>query len=578
MFTPPLTTMMLHSFWPEFDIATEIDSFKGESEFALRIGEWFRRSQFSSDDMPEIPVIARFAGQRSIPSFFGTDVESEESARLGGSIVSARVRLDQLLKHYLQYHGLDEQQEIFDLGTPIIPAAVTSGLSFRDQCEEWLKNTDQNSPKVHICIIDRGEKSASGPDDFAGNLTHAETSNVKMSDHALYVLYALLERLDSFGGLSDCKIYCSLVRPPARQVGKKCFAHSNSTEMVTALRKARKLLSSVSNPVLLNMSMGTHAGPHNGKSPLETQVQKLMAPSDRFFFASAGNEGLKGVANRVDLGVDEQDTMLLHTGPAQKEELLIEFWWREPPKNGDVQFDVQISEYDAGKKSFVTKFGTPLGISALASASVLTRQTTHKFKNVLCASLFEKKCYSGMSCAALGLSTKPGSGGFPIMQVEITIRSIGNPAAVNSWLVVSDDPGTAFVEGSKSGSVTLPASDLAVVSVGGIHRSNRKLIPWARASRGRASVYTDYTYTPPSQDESQRAPWLASRVELSVTSDMGTSFASPRACADAVKVLLNPKFPNKPTTVEELVARLLTLNAPLAPADWDEREGYGQLG
>jgi hypothetical protein len=298
------------------------------------------------------------------------------------------------------------------------------------------------------------------------------------------------------------------------------------------------------------------------------------ASSGRFFFASAGNEGLKGVSNRADLKADVQDALLLHTGPAASKELLLEFWWREPPRNGDVQLDVQVSEYDSGTQKFVPKFGTPLGISAATAAAVLTTQTTHKFKNVLCASLFKKKCYSNMSCAAFGLSSTPGSAGFPIMQIEVTIRSIGYPAVVNSWLVVSDDPGTSFIEGTKSGSLTLPASDLAVVSVGGIHRPRAALIPWARASRGRASVYTDYTPLPPVQDLSQRAPWLAGRVELSVTSDMGTSFASPKACADAARVLLRKSC----TTVEALVAELLSKTTPLPAKDWDEREGYGQLG
>jgi hypothetical protein len=264
MFTPSLTTMMLHSFWPDFDITTDFEAFKNEGEFAQRIEEWFKCNKFPPGEMPEIPVIARVRSRQPSSAVFGPDVTFDEVGQPGGLIVSARLRLDELLKHYLQNYRLDEYQEVFDLGTSLIDAAATSGLGVRDQCKEWLEKTNQQSPKVHICIIDRGEKSSGSPDDFGGYLTHAETTNVKMSDHALYVLYALLERLDSIGLLSDCKIYCSLVKPPAKQIGKKCFGHSNSIEMVTALRKAQSLLSGVSDPVLFNMSMGTHAGPHNG--------------------------------------------------------------------------------------------------------------------------------------------------------------------------------------------------------------------------------------------------------------------------------------------------------------------------
>jgi hypothetical protein len=566
MFTPSLISMVLHSFWSDFNIITDALDLDHPREVADLLADWSSRRQLRV--WPQVPVLARTSDLNRAREHFKECVQFDEVPEFSGSLVWGRVPIDRLIKYYSSYCDLPEDDEVFDLGTTLTDAAEGDD-SLTEQCEKWLKQTNLNSPNVHICIIDRGKDSSHGPNDFGGYLTHAERSGVDMTDHATQVLYALLERLDHYKILPECKLYCSLVKPPAKPIGKKCFDHANSVELVTALKKVRGVLSWSLSPVLFNLSMGTHAGPHNGASPLEMYANRQASPSQgRYFFASAGNDGLKGVANRAFLEPNTQESFLLRTGSRQTAELLLEFWWRQPPQ-GTVEFEVQIYEYDPEKMAFSRQFTSTLKISSSKSGVVLAQQP-QSFKNVVCASLFHSRCYKDLSCAALAVSTI-GNPGLPIIDIEVTVRSTHQRAIVNGWVVVSDDPETAFIAGNKSGSLTLPASDLEILSVAGVGRT---LQPWGRSSRGPASIYTDYAVMPPGPSP-QQTPWLAHRVELGALGAVGTSFASPRACADAANIVRAAPRRKQCNSIPNLVAELLRI--PRANLSWTGRWGCGRL-
>jgi hypothetical protein len=124
---------------------------------------------------------------------------------------------------------------------------------------------------------------------------------------------------------------------------------------------------------------------------------------------------------------------------------------------------------------------------------------------------------------------------------------------------------TAFLEGGPQGTLRVPATATGVVAISGIGGPNQ---PWSHSSRGPAGDYSVGGTSPP------QVPHLAYPVKAtSAPRDEGTSFASPRACADTAKFLRG-----KPAgqTIDDLVNNHLSRPGPALPA-WNPRTGYGDV-
>jgi hypothetical protein len=422
---------------------------------------------------------------------------------------------------------------------------------------DLLDKTGQQSVSVQVAVVDRGlDAPGTTPHDFNGKLAHASSTDVDISDHAMSVLSILLERLDNYGILPETEVICALVKEPASPIGRKCFKHANAVELEDVLHKLQPLLSTGRLPVALNMSLGTHVGPHNGESPLEEFIRQLASPSSgQYFHTSAGNANMTGIASQRELTAGIPENLKLRTGPNACGEILVEFWWREPP-GGSLSIEVEVFSATDSPLWSLPLDPTYVG-SALAALPA-------GFNNVVCESLFHAQCHNDMSCIAFALSTKQPPG-LPILNIEFTL-SCPVDVVVNSWIVVSEDLLSAFLEGNNEGTVSVPGSDPEVLSVAGV-RSSGQL--WARSSHGPVGVYQRGT-TP------STVPYVA--FLASYRGDWGTSFASPRACAATANIIRDASKRTQCTTIKDLVHEILyeNLNLPSGSSlSWNPRTGFG---
>src|ERR1700726_982603 len=139
-------------------------------------------------------------------------------------------------------------------------------------------------------------------------------------------------------------------------------------------------------------------------------------------------------------------------------------------------------------------------------------------------SLFHAKCRNDLSCIAFAISAAKALQPLDIrFGLESTVDVV-----VNAWIVVAEEElQTTFIEGGPDGPVRVPASDSSILSVAGAEAGGHM---WEGSSRGPAAHYRS--------GAPGRAPLMAHLVNL--RGEFGTSYSSPRACADVLPVLADP--------------------------------------
>jgi len=554
MLSPSLVSMILHSVWRDADqprVRADLNSL-GEVVRVLR----GLTAGGENREPPRVPIVGRSRSGERVQSFLGNHVQVE---RYDQAFFWGRVPVGPLIEYFERTHDIPSDDEFIDLGTTLRDHAM--GGVVAQSCKNLMAKTGSKQPKtVQVVLIDRGEdNSGATPEDFNGQLAHADKTDLRMSDHALNVLYVLLERLDHHTALPVTEMVCALVRRPTSAIGLKCFQHANVNEMLDALKKLKPMLSR-SLPVALNMSLGTHCGPHNGVSPLEDFVRTLAPVSSSYYFhASAGNDGMTGVAGRRKLRAGVKDCLKVRTGSNNSGEILIEFWWVDDPKSS---FSMEVSASDSAGSPVLGSLRINSKVGAQLS-NVGPSFTPSGSGPVICQSLFHARCHKDMNCVAFALSTKSPPG-LPMLDVEFSLEDSVD-TVVNAWIVVSEDRQSCFIEGSNEGTISVPATDPEVVSVTGID-SNRQ--PWPRSSRGPGSVYQVGVASHPST-----VPYMAHLVELGHLGEVGTSFASPRACADTANIIRDKVKRAHCTSIKNLVNEILAPGG--SPLPWNPRTGFG---
>jgi hypothetical protein len=390
---------------------------------------------------------------------------------------------------------------------------------------------------------------------------------VDLSSHAEQVLDVVLDRLSAIpkgvapaptNMLPSTAVSMALVinpNPDLVQGSLDCFHQHCAPEMLDAVKAIDNLLDGDKLTAVVNMSLGTHVGPHNGESPLEQYISgTLFKPKDRFLFASAGNEGSRGISARLDLVQDEADYMELAVNE-HCTELLVEFWWDDAiPADLEIRADVS-----AGRSSLST-----IVIKPGLAGTVLAPAPMGTVKSFKCMTLLQSKSSGTMSCIAFAITRPTPAPGMQLTALQISFDLTARSAdpAVHAWVVICEDhQKTAFVQAGPEGTVSVPASAPDVVSVAAYDKGLKQM--WRKSSRGPASRYSSL-----SQTESPAMAHLSHSVGMGPT-DHGTSFASPRAAADAAHALSVAGRRANCTEVEKLIKETYASVA----SKWDPRHG-----
>jgi len=551
MFTPSLISAMIHSVWRQADL---------NDLRIIRLSDLADQLKTVSeprDGWPFVPVIGGPANRVII------DALGLQSKEIGEwrtfSRFWTRARWDNLRTLFTRPAHEIHAEEFLDLGTAIQPLAPVKTVD--QTCHDLLKKSAQ-STAINVGIVDRGDSvTGNTPDDFGGKLAHTNTTNVVWSGHALEVLSVLLERIERHKGIPQCAFYCGLVTDPSNHIGLDCFDHANAVEMLNELNALSKNLRHSKLPLIVNVSLGTHVGPHNGQSPLEECVSQIASAgnSNEFVVVAAGNDGLSGQMGRIELQANTKDYMRIRTGRTGTTELLVEFWWQEPSSlaNADLELEVSIAPLVGQPYATFT-------IDPLYKGRTLATRFRHKVSTTLLrGSVFRDRCHNDMSCIALMLSTTDKT---DLESLHINCGLVSKaPVIVNAWIVVCGDPETAFIGSADIGSIMVPATEKSVLSVAGVDKQGQ---PWLQSSRGVAGVYAALPTLP-------SAPHLSHLVDFRGGMSVGTSYAAPRAAGDLAGVLLgNLALSN--SSMINVADEILKINS-VVPGSWNPRIGRGAV-
>jgi hypothetical protein len=522
---------------------------------------------------PRLPLIGR--SEPDSRSMLRKHLPAGTRLAEDGDFLWGRVPLDALIRHFLAAGSVSLNTEHLDLGTPVRGAAAGAGAG--PNLANFLNQTvSPTSAHVGVALVDLGETKPAGtpgvPRSFGGKLRHVPYppgTLVDLSTHAEQVLEVLLDRLSAIPNgpvaaattnmLPRTTVSMALVINPNPDVVRgslDCFHQHGAPEMLDAVKAIDKLLDGDNLPAAVNVSLGTHVGPHNGGSPLEQYISgTLFKPSERFLFASAGNEGNRGISARLDLLRGEADYMELVVSE-HCTELLVEFWWDDAGPA-----DLEVMAHVAGGGASLATIVIRPGLAG----TLLAPAPMGKIKPMAFMTLLQSKSSGTMSCIAFALTRAPPAAGgqLPELRISFDLTTKSADAAVHAWVVICDQQQeTAFIHAGPEGTVSAPASDPKVVSVAGFDKGLKQM--WRSSSRGPAS-----RYSPGSPTQSPAMAHLCHSIGLGPTPP-GTSFASPRATADAAEPLADPNRRKACTEVEKLIKETYGSVAPT----WDPRHGF----
>jgi len=563
MFSASLTSMMFHSFLPDVGpesggVARETRDYKTTFDLADLLSSWTDAS--ITQEWPSLPVVGRTAVPVELTQWFGSHVRADSLP--SATFFWGRIPINLLVQFYREFREIGPERQYVDLGTTI--QASGSGSSFDHDCSAYLARTAAGpaQAKIGAAIIDLGKASIGSPEDYKKRLRHAVTGNIDLSEHAERVLWVLLKRLDQKGLLNDTTISCALVRPPSGMLagGKGCFDQANAVEMLDAVKDLELQLTKDNLPAAVNMSLGTHVGPHNGDSPLEEYIAAtVIRRQKRFLVAAAGNEGGSGVAARREIRANETEFLTLRTGPRCRY-LLVEFWWDDA---AGTSLTIEANIYEPLATGGRAHHGFVRIDPGLVGAT-LTLAPAGLPANIVSQSLFHARCRNSLSCIAFAITTAQPM--LPMLEVKFGLRSVVD-VIVNAWIVVCEDPPlTGFVEGGPEGTIMVPASESGVLSVAGVESSGQ---PWEGSSRGPAATYD-------SGKAASRGPLMAHLAELGKLGEVGTSYASPRACADALVAMSDPKKLAQCMDALDVVCQAYGLSRGGLPP-WNARTGFHKI-
>ena len=159
--------------------------------------------------------------------------------------------------------------------------------------------------------------------------------------------------------------------------------------------------------------------------------------------------------------------------------------------------------------------------------------------------------------------SKTAAGALPILDVRFGLESTLD-MTVNAWIVVCEEqPQTTFVGGGPDTTIRVPATEPRVLSVAGTESTGQM---WERSSRGPAADY--------GTGRRGLAPLMAHLASLNGT--FGTSYASPRACADVAVTIADANKLAHCSDAIDLLCETYGLQRPTLPV-WNRRTGFIKL-
>lgn len=567
MFSASLVSMMLHTVWSDLQVARVATAHPSMNDVADDIGRFIGMYLDSLRPRPSIPITGTTEKVGNLDGYV-TAVELETASGTAAFSVFGRVPIDVLGTRLKDTCNVDASREYLDVGTPIDPAQFTMPVDLSGCIGEMgvLSHSDPALLKVVVALIDVGDSiQGARPDDVNGRVHHVVTKDIQFSGHAARVFETLLRRLRHHRVIDEVEFIGALVPPPRTPIGRHCFEHANVVELQQTLNALSTHIAGINKPVVANISLGTHVGPHDGTTPLELFISRSMPLSrQRHFICSAGNDGMNSLSAQCFLEPDIPEYLRVRTPPTGCAELLVEMWWQEA-STGSVQASVEFTGANGRQR------GSAVVLSA-ATAGATMQVTGPGFPGVVCESLYHGHYAGDLHCISLALSTN-NIATLADMTVDIELLSPHGGLGVSSWIVLPRHPRCEFVgSGLGHSSITMPATMENAVSVVGVEPNG---LPWKHNSRGGSAPFVPQ-------------PRISHLAAFGSAGHQGTSYAAPRVSSDLVERILRafatPQNGNALAIFldpDDAIDAILKKNSAgyTGPrgATWHHRTGFGSI-
>ncbi len=223
-------------------------------------------------------------------------------------------------------------------GTGVIVGIIDSGIDIAQ--DEFL---DPSGNSRILAIWDQGNDSGIGPaeivstygTEFDADEINARTINHEDTDgHGSHVAGTAAGRAAKYGG----------VAPGASLIVVK-YKLGDTVEICDAANYIFQKAAKFGMPAVINMSVGTSVGPHDGTSLVEECMDGLLdASQGRAIVAAAGNAGVAWGGNHIGAAVDggvEKIAVWVPTAAANQ--YFVDMW-----ENPDCAIDVKVVVYSNG--------------------------------------------------------------------------------------------------------------------------------------------------------------------------------------------------------------------------------------
>ena len=173
-------------------------------------------------------------------------------------------------------------------GKGVVVGIVDNGFEYAHA--DFLKN-DYTETRV-VRVWEQGATSGNAPEKYGYGAEYTTLKDMK---------HARLDTYDTFHGTHVAGIAAGSDRSTnyygvatEADIVLVSFITSQSTSVIDGIKYVFDYAESVGKPCVVNISLGTHLGPHDGTSDTDRALAELVGPG-RIIVGAAGNEGTKAV-------------------------------------------------------------------------------------------------------------------------------------------------------------------------------------------------------------------------------------------------------------------------------------------
>lgn len=146
-------------------------------------------------------------------------------------------------------------------------------------------------------------------------------------------------------------------------------AGETNTDLVNGIKYIFDYAAEVGKPAVINLSLGSHVGPHDGTSTFDRAIDALMGEG-RIICGAAGNEGNYPIYSEATLAAGESHTFILDDRYFDGSSTYADFWGDEGQK-----YTVQVVYLDEDDVELAT--GTETATATSSSKTTTWRNTTY---------------------------------------------------------------------------------------------------------------------------------------------------------------------------------------------------------